>query len=29
VDEGREVVIVIGVLEEPPEELPPTEPEVP
>jgi eukaryotic-like serine/threonine-protein kinase len=29
VDEGREVVIVIGVLEEPPEELPPAEPEVP
>jgi eukaryotic-like serine/threonine-protein kinase len=29
VDEGRQVVIVIGVLEEPPEELPPSEPELP
>ena len=29
VDKGREVVIVIGVFEEPPEEVPPTEPEVP
>jgi serine/threonine-protein kinase len=29
VDRGAEVVIVIGVLEEPPEELPPAEPEVP
>jgi eukaryotic-like serine/threonine-protein kinase len=29
VDKGREVVIVIGVLEEPPAEVPPTEPEVP
>ncbi len=29
VDKGREVVIVIGVLEEPPQEPPPTEPELP
>jgi eukaryotic-like serine/threonine-protein kinase len=29
VDKGREVVIVIGVFEEPPAEAPPTEPEVP
>jgi eukaryotic-like serine/threonine-protein kinase len=29
VDKGREVVIVIGVFEEPPEEVPPTEPEIP
>jgi eukaryotic-like serine/threonine-protein kinase len=28
-DKGDEVVIVIGVFEEPPEEVPPTEPEVP
>jgi eukaryotic-like serine/threonine-protein kinase len=28
-DKGDEVVIVIGVLEEPPEEVPPAEPEVP
>jgi eukaryotic-like serine/threonine-protein kinase len=28
-DKGDEVVIVIGVFEEPPEEIPPTEPEVP
>jgi serine/threonine-protein kinase len=29
VEEGRQVVIVVGVLEEPPAEPPPTEPEVP
>jgi beta-lactam-binding protein with PASTA domain len=28
-DKGAEVVIVIGVLEEPPAEVPPAEPEVP